>query len=89
MPTRLTPHFERVDIRGRQAARALIDRLARSTSNLTLIRDLPWELQLLNRAEREQVVRLRARVHRARIGPCEQVLRRIGRWMDAVWGKIK
>jgi hypothetical protein len=50
---------------------------------------LPWELQLLKRTEREEVVRLRARILRARIGPCEHMLRRIGRWMDGTWGKFK
>ncbi|WP_036018325.1 hypothetical protein [Bradyrhizobium sp. WSM1743] len=67
----------------------LIGRLARWTNHLTLIRDLPWEFQLLTRAEREQVLRLRAHIRRTRIGPCEHMLRRIGRWMDAVWRKIK
>ncbi|MGY0575698.1 hypothetical protein ACTGJ9_035545 [Bradyrhizobium sp. RDM12] len=67
----------------------LIRRLARSTSHLTLIRDRPWEFQLLTRAEREQVLRLRAHIQRTRIGPCEHTLRRLGRWMDAVWSEIK
>lgn len=89
MPTRLAPHFARADVRGRDAARALIRRLARSSSNVTLVRDLPLELQLLTAAEREQVLRLRADIHRAQIGPFEQMLRRIGRRMDTVWSKIK
>ena len=83
------PTFARVEQRGAEASCTLIRRLARSTSLLTLLRDLPWEFQMLTRAERERVLRLQARIHQSRIGPCEHGLRRIGRWMDAVWSKIK
>ena len=81
----MAEQFERVERHGRDAAGQLVRRLAH-TSSLVLLRDLPVALQLMKSAEREQLALLRGRILRERIGNCERVLRRLGRWMDRIWG---
>jgi hypothetical protein len=88
MPIKLGPTFARAEQRGAAASCTLVRRLARSTSLISLLLDPPREFQMLTRAEREQVLKLRVRIRRTRIGPCEHRLRLIGRWMDAFWSKI-
>lgn len=67
----------------------MIRRLAQSSSSPSLLHHAPWEFQLLTPAERKQVLKMRQRILRGRIGPCERVLRSLGRWMDASWSKFK